>query len=234
MAGNTNSLRSKLFDKKDYDKPIFAEVKRYFDGWWNVFQIEQVKFSYSDTNRAWEYAQIMESVEFIGKTVLDLGSSRSLIPIYMVRMLGCTVTTLEMAWKDEREFLYEKAGITPHVKCDLANLMEPLPYKDGAFEIVTCFSTLEHLSDYTLALKEMKRVCRKGGFICLTTDFAPNTPTGEKSGITFNRQSLEKLIKDFGIPLHGESDFDTVDLTNPENLAVDGRYTFASLVFRNE
>ncbi len=42
-----------------------------------------------------------------------------------------------------------------------------LPYEDGAFELVSCFSVIEHLADYPLALREMRRVLQPRGQLLL-------------------------------------------------------------------
>lgn len=42
-----------------------------------------------------------------------------------------------------------------------------LPYADAHFNMVTCFSVIEHLREYALALTEMRRVLKPGGFLLL-------------------------------------------------------------------
>jgi SAM-dependent methyltransferase len=42
-----------------------------------------------------------------------------------------------------------------------------LPYSDGFFDLVVCFSVLEHLHDYPLALREIARVMAPGGLFLL-------------------------------------------------------------------
>jgi SAM-dependent methyltransferase len=46
---------------------------------------------------------------------------------------------------------------------------EDLPFPDGAFDVVYCYSTLEHVSDALRALGEMARVLRPGGALYLHT-----------------------------------------------------------------
>jgi SAM-dependent methyltransferase len=208
-------------------------MRRYFDSWWYIFAHEDVKFSYSSRNRAWEYAQLITSVPFAGARVLDLGTSGSFAPIYLVRMLGCAVVTFDQLWEEERRLLYEAAGVGDEIRVDVGNMLEPLPYEDDSFDIVTCWSVIEHLRDYSLAVSEMKRVCRAGGYICLTTDFGVGTTTSPKSGVTFDRAGLDKLVAEFGLGFVGTADYDNVALDNPDNLAIKGEYTFASIVLQN-
>jgi 2-polyprenyl-3-methyl-5-hydroxy-6-metoxy-1,4-benzoquinol methylase len=46
---------------------------------------------------------------------------------------------------------------------------QQLPYADESFDIVLSCETIEHLPDPAHALKEMRRVCRTGGLLYLTT-----------------------------------------------------------------
>jgi len=45
----------------------------------------------------------------------------------------------------------------------------PLPFEDGAFELVLCAETVEHVRDVQLLLSEARRVLRPGGSLALTT-----------------------------------------------------------------
>jgi 2-polyprenyl-3-methyl-5-hydroxy-6-metoxy-1,4-benzoquinol methylase len=233
VALERTTLTSKLYDPRDYQKPAFAEMRRYFDSWWYVLALEKVKFSYSSRNRAWEYAQLITSVPFEEKQVLDLGTSGSLAPIYLVRMLGCSVVTFDLHWEEERRRLYEATGVADQIAVDVGNMHDPLPYEDDSFDIVTCWSVIEHLHDYSRAVSEMKRVCRDGGHILLTTDFGVNSATSPKSGVTFDRAGLEKLLAEFSLGFVGSADYDNVALDDPNNLAVKGEYTFASIALQN-
>ncbi len=43
-----------------------------------------------------------------------------------------------------------------------------LPFEEDAFDLVCAFDVIEHVEDDELAVSEMKRVCKKGGIICVT------------------------------------------------------------------
>ena len=45
----------------------------------------------------------------------------------------------------------------------------PLPLEDGAFELVLCAETIEHVRDVQLLLSEARRVLRPGGRLAITT-----------------------------------------------------------------
>lgn len=45
----------------------------------------------------------------------------------------------------------------------------PLPFPDGAFDLVVCTETLEHVRDVQLLLSEVRRVLEPGGRLAVTT-----------------------------------------------------------------
>lgn len=45
----------------------------------------------------------------------------------------------------------------------------PLPFEDGAFDLVLCAETIEHVRDVQLLLSELRRVLEPGGRLALTT-----------------------------------------------------------------
>lgn len=67
---------------------------------------------------------------------------------------------------DYRGDLMSVEGVTVEV----ANLnIDPLPYADASFDLVTCTEVIEHLEHYRAALREMARVLRPGGVLVVTT-----------------------------------------------------------------
>ncbi len=58
----------------------------------------------------------------------------------------------------------------PDQKVDIANLnVEPLPYPDATFDLVTATEVIEHLEDYRQVLREIYRVLKPGGVCILST-----------------------------------------------------------------
>jgi SAM-dependent methyltransferase len=46
--------------------------------------------------------------------------------------------------------------------------LEELPWEDQTFDLITCLDVIEHVPDDTVALAELRRVCRPGGWLLVT------------------------------------------------------------------
>jgi SAM-dependent methyltransferase len=46
--------------------------------------------------------------------------------------------------------------------------LEELPWEDGSFDLITCLDVIEHTPDDRLTLRELRRVCKPGGFLLVT------------------------------------------------------------------
>jgi SAM-dependent methyltransferase len=81
----------------------------------------------------------------------------------------------------------------------------PLPFGDGAFDLVLCAETIEHVRDVQLLLSELRRVLRPGGTLALTTP--ANLPVGRRPHPLsphlrfFTRRSLRQLLGELGFEL---------------------------------
>jgi 2-polyprenyl-3-methyl-5-hydroxy-6-metoxy-1,4-benzoquinol methylase len=51
--------------------------------------------------------------------------------------------------------------------------LEELPYEDGQFDLVTCLDVVEHTPDDRVALRELRRVCKPGGWLLVTVPAYP-------------------------------------------------------------
>jgi SAM-dependent methyltransferase len=50
----------------------------------------------------------------------------------------------------------------------LEGRLEDLPYDDDTFDLITCLDVIEHTPDDRVALGELRRVCRPGGWLLVT------------------------------------------------------------------
>jgi len=78
----------------------------------------------------------------------------------------------------------------------------PLPFDDGAFDLVLCAETIEHVRDVQLLLSELRRVLRPGGVLAATTP--ANLPLGRRPDPLsphlrfFTRRSLRRVLGELG------------------------------------
>jgi SAM-dependent methyltransferase len=78
----------------------------------------------------------------------------------------------------------------------------PLPFDDGAFDLVLCAETAEHVRDVQLLLSEIRRVLAPGGELALTTPASaplvrPADPLSPHLR-QFTRGSLRRLLGELG------------------------------------
>jgi glycosyltransferase involved in cell wall biosynthesis len=110
-----------------------------------------------------------EIVEMIGDkkevSIADIGSGP-------ISTIGYTLDGVKVNYvpsdllADEYKKLYEYHNLYPPVKPEYQD-MTKLTYLDESFDIVYCRNALDHCLDAYKALKEMYRVCKKGGYIYL-------------------------------------------------------------------
>lgn len=73
-----------------------------------------------------------------------------------------------------------------------------LPYADGTFSSVLCSEVLEHVARPWLALPELRRVIRPGGWIIVTTLFAFPEHGFPDDFYRYSRSGLKLLLEDAG------------------------------------
>ena len=78
----------------------------------------------------------------------------------------------------------------------------PLPFADGAFDLVVSTETLEHVRDVQLLLSEVRRVLEPGGRLAVTTPahrgLMPVPDPLSPHLRFFTRRSLAALLRDLG------------------------------------
>jgi SAM-dependent methyltransferase len=106
----------------------------------------------TDTNPE-AMAHVLASIDGSAKTLIDVGAGSG----YFLRRV-----------QEERRFdgirLYGcdlmERGDEGRARVIVAN-NEELPFRDGAFDVVTCMHTLEHSRRLDVAIAELRRICRK-------------------------------------------------------------------------
>lgn len=121
----------------------------------------------------------MQTVDFSyfplysGERVLDLGcgEGRHVIAAYAlgeVHAVGVDLSRTDLTTAQARFAEIEEAG-NELKQLDLTEASAlALPFADASFDKVICSEVLEHIPDYRAALKEIRRVLKPAGLLCVS------------------------------------------------------------------
>ncbi len=100
-----------------------------------------------------------------GLDVLDLGCGTGRWSLKWAER-GANVTGVDFS-----EGMLAKARHKPgagRIRFEAHDLTAPLPFADGAFDLISCCLVLEHLPDLEPVFREMRRLCRRAGAIVIS------------------------------------------------------------------
>lgn len=104
-------------------------------------------------------------------SILDIGCGPQRLPVYLKNVSADRIAGIDPLIGDEKrdfEFVQSHA--------------EFLPWPDGEFDIVTAATSLDHVLSLDLALSEIWRVLRPGGYFILWVGFVHGAPAYDPSG----------------------------------------------------
>ena len=178
--------------------------------------------------REWEYNYIAESAENLGlldgtKKALGVGTGFESLLFFFARncseVLGTDLYSLDTQWQvaqfDNFEEIYKKAPFDfPRERLKFQNAdMRSLPVPDNYYDFVWSTSTIEHPTsprEVYLAVQEMVRAVKPGGYVMFTTEFCISEPPyflphlNALDPVLFEKYFLNNT----GIKLIGEVDLD--------------------------
>lgn len=112
-----------------------------------------------------------DAVSFAGKDVLDVGSGWGELQ-YELSKDTYNVNRVVGLEPHDQLLKLSKIILEGNEKTDVVQgVVEELPFDDNSFDIVFCYTVLEHVQDYKKAVDEMMRVLRPGGEVYI---FMPN------------------------------------------------------------
>jgi SAM-dependent methyltransferase len=137
-------------------KPHSAE---YFGAqrnhWWNLDFLELMA-------QRWRLAE--------AKRVLDVGCGvghwTRLVATFLPDDAQVTGIDREAAWVDKATHITSQGPGHRRIVFQQA-AVENLPFADGSFDVVTCQTVLIHVHDVRAAMREMVRVLKPGGLLCV-------------------------------------------------------------------
>ena len=80
--------------------------------------------------------------------------------------------------------------------------LEELPWDDASFDLITCLDVVEHTPDDRVALRELRRVCKPGGWLLVTVPAYPALwslhDEANHHYRRYGRRSLQAAARDAG------------------------------------
>lgn len=125
---------------------------------------------------------------FSPERILDVGCAKGFL-VKILKDLG-----MEAYGVDVSE--YAISGAPTDIRSNMHKVdlnKDILPFEDEYFEFVTCLGTIEYLSDYKHALREIKRVLTPGGLLYLTTIYT----TDPRDKIRINVHDKDYWVREF-------------------------------------
>lgn len=136
-----------LFDFKDkYPMLTDKQINDYYN---KIKDAPICTYRQTDLNDAC-VKFIIESVkDWTGGIVIDVAAGRG----YLAELLSqyCNVTAMDIVIPSK------PSSCVKWIQGDLRNI----PFQDNSFDVVICTHAIEHIREYKVAIKELKRISRK-------------------------------------------------------------------------
>jgi cyclopropane fatty-acyl-phospholipid synthase-like methyltransferase len=114
--------------------------------------------------------------------VLDVGCGSGGPAVFLSREIGCQVTGMDVseAGIQAGQNLARQAGLDDKVHFHKADVREPLPFSDGAFDAIVCMDAMCHMPERGHLLGEWHRVLRPGGRFLYTDPVVVTGPVSNE------------------------------------------------------
>lgn len=101
------------------------------------------------------------------------------------------ITASDVMWPEYEKFWGTKIPLVPIKYQD----MEHLTYKDESFDIVHCRNAVDHTPNPIKAIEEMKRICKKGGYVYMSHAKGQKTRYGGMHSVDFETLDLPEFSR---------------------------------------
>ena len=192
------------------DYPEIKALKEEYE----KFCLEEVKWH--KYGRSYDCALSLFQLDFKDKIVCELGARDSIFPSYLTKMAKeVYASDTFIGWGDLGDLdywteLWKKFAYDPErLYCEFQD-MTKLTYPNEFFDIVISFSAIEHIPNFgdVAAVKEMARVCKKGGHIIIGTEIKEEKTIWASGSYFYSEEDVfKRLIEPSGCELVGDYNF---------------------------
>lgn len=165
--------------------------------WDNSFKKEYDRYSDFKGFIRWkplEFEHIASNIP-VGTSVLDIGcglggflrylAARN--PFFPHKLFGCDFSPYAVTIAEKH---------LPEASFYVSDVYK-LPFNNDFFDVVIATEVIEHLTDYTQALKEMYRICKPNGILLLSTPI-PSGKKEEDHVYEFTIEEMQDILSGYG------------------------------------
>lgn len=177
-------------------------------------------------HRFWEYASILQQLEELGVSfdaeIVDVGAGASFFDPFLALLhprLSCTdsmkygdVTAMVAAQRAHYgvslplyDLLLEDMSARPEIGWSGAS---------DFYDVTMCISTIEHVDDHDVAMRELVRITKPGGYLFITSDYFRDleqweaSPSRHLQVTPYMRETVELIPEKFGLEFVGDTDLE--------------------------
>lgn len=189
----------------------FDILQNKYKQWWPQYDFDAYSTGHRAYERALSFIQL-ESLREPGKNVLEIacgdGMTGTALSTY-----GHNVTLLDYKdWRDNR------AQGTSFIQADLGR---PIPLPNASYDFVFSFNAFEHIPDPSLAINEIIRILKPGGYIWIEFNPLYASPLGLHAfcfkmpypQFLFSEEIIQEKLKSLGLNDLGQ-DLETLQPLN--------------------
>lgn len=191
--------------------------------------------------RRYDCALSLGLIDFNGKNVCEVGARDSIFGSYLTKYADKVYvsdyfegwgkgTAHDLGGLGFWEFVWKQAAVNPEkIICEKADILH-MNYTDNMFDVVIATHVLNYTVGQTpdmdgdsLAIKELARICKKGGYIIVSVIVGPDDGISQGSHVYTSDTIFERIINKSGCKLLGSHNFDLTSIYN------DGLYILGSV-----
>jgi ubiquinone/menaquinone biosynthesis C-methylase UbiE len=143
-----------------------SRVEEAMDSWASIYD----DFMTETGNLRAQITSAQRLLPYIeGRDVLEVGVGTGIIATYFAKMTDAKIVGVDFSDEMIRKLEKKIGKYNLNIKVRYADA-ESLPFEESSFNVVYSCFVMNFFTDKTKALQEMRRVCKKSGYIILMED----------------------------------------------------------------